>query len=296
MPSIRTIKKFEYRAPVSLNEALGILKENKDAKILAGGTDLLVQMKYGLCQPSLIVDVKNIQELNGISIKKNGLFIGSAVPLAMMLAFSSFPKEHKMLLQACSLIGSVQIRNRATMAGNICNAAPSADSAPPLLCLGAKVVARCAGGVRTIGIDSFFKDSGRTALDVDELVTDIEIPLPPERSAGCYLRHTTREEMDIAVVGVGSFITMAPDGKIEQARIALGAVAPTPLRAHGAEDILQGKGPTRKLIAEAAAKASEAAVPISDVRGSANYRRELVRVLTARTLEQACQELGYKIK
>jgi len=228
MPSIRSIHKFEYRAPASLKEALDILNTQKDTKVLAGGTDLLVQMKYGLCQPSLVIDVKNIPELNEINIGKNGLLhIGSAMPLSTMLAFNSFPGEFKILLHACSLIGSVQIRNRATMGGNICNAAPSADSAPPLLCMGAQIIAMCVRGSRTIKLDDFLKGPGKTALDTNELVTAIEIPLPAEHSAGYYMRHTTREEMDIAVVGVGSFLTLAQDGKIKQARIALGAAAPT---------------------------------------------------------------------
>jgi CO/xanthine dehydrogenase FAD-binding subunit len=296
MPSIRTINKFEYLAPLSLNEALVMLREAKDAKILAGGTDLLVQMKYGLCQPSLIIDVKNIPEPNAISAGKNGVYVGSAIPLSKMLASPLFPREFNMLTQACSLIGSVQVRNRATMAGNICNAAPSADSAPALLCLGAKVIAVCSRGSRTINVADFFKAPGETALNADELVIAIEIPLPSERSAGCYLRHTTREEMDIAVVGVGSFLTLTQDRKIKQARIALGAVAPTPLRAYEAEYMLTGKAPTQEIIDQVAAKTAEEAVPISDMRGSANYRCEMVKVLTRRTLERSLRELGVEIK
>jgi carbon-monoxide dehydrogenase medium subunit len=182
------------------------------------------------------------------------------------------------------------------MAGNICNAAPSADSAPPLLCLEAKIIAMCSGGSRTINVVDFFKAPGETALNADELVIAIKIPLPSQRSAGCYLRHTTREEMDIAVVGVGSFITLAQDEKIKQARIALGAVAPTPLRAYEAERMLIGKAPTQKIIEHAAVQAAEEAVPISDMRGSANYRREMVKVLTRRTLKESCRKMGVEIK
>jgi carbon-monoxide dehydrogenase medium subunit len=190
----------------------------------------------------------------------------------------------------------MQIKNRGTIGGNICNAAPSADSAPPLLCLGAKVVLASSRAFRSIALDNFFLAPGKNALAADELLVEIEIPTPPAQSAGCYLRHTTREEMDIAVAGVASFLTSAPEkGRLKSARIALGAVAPTPLRAHGAEAVLVNKTVTPALVERAAEQAVREAGPISDLRGSAEYRRELVRVLVRRTLKKACQEIGIEI-
>ena len=298
MTHIRSIGKFEYKAPDSLPELLKILEtETLGGKMLAGGTDLILQMKQGLVRPSVVVDVKKIPELNQIEwSEEEGLHIGAAVSFKRLLAFTESPKELGVLFQACSLIGSVQIKNRGTIGGNICNAAPSADSAPALLCLGASVVLASGKGARTIPLNDFFLGPGKTALADDELLVEIEVPAPPALSAGCYLRHTTREEMDIAVAGAASFLALAPHEKyVKTARIALGAVAPTPMRARGAEAILTGKTITREIIEEAAESAALEASPISDLRGSEGYRRELIRVLVRRTLIRISEELGLTI-
>jgi len=298
MSSFRSIGKFRYRAPNSLPEVLKILEtKERGAKVLAGGTDLILLMKQGLVCPSLVVDVKQVPELNRLEWSpKEGLRLGAAVPLSRLLAFNGLPKEFSILLQTCSLIGSTQIKNRGTIGGNICNAAPSADSAPPLLCLGTRAVVASSRGTRTMALDDFFLAPGKTALADDELLVEIDIPTPSVRSAGYYLRHTTREEMDIAVAGVASFLISGPQkGRLQSVRIALGAVAPKPLRAHGAEALLVGKTVTPALIARAAEQAVREVDPISDVRGSAEYRRELVRVLVRRTLKKACEELGIEV-
>jgi carbon-monoxide dehydrogenase medium subunit len=298
MPGFRSIKQCEYKAPDSLTEALKILEERtEDCKVLAGGTDLILQMKQGLVNPSLVMDVKQVPELNTLEWSKDkGLRIGAAVPLSRLLAFPGLPKAYDILFEACCLIGSTQIKNRGSIGGNICNAASSADSAPPLLCLGAKAVLRSNKGKRTIPLDEFFVGPGKTALGIDELLLEIEIPTPVSPSAGCYLRHTTREEMDIAVVGVGCFLTPSAQGdQIESARLALGAVAPTPVRVPGAERLLEGNELTEGRIEQAAETAAETADPISDLRASSEYRRELVRVLTRRVLIKAGEELGLKL-
>jgi carbon-monoxide dehydrogenase medium subunit len=298
MTHVRSIDKFEYRVPDSLPEVLKILeRETFAGKVLAGGTDLVLQMKQGLVRPSFVVDVKQVPELNKLEwSEQGGLAIGAAVPLSQLLAFTELPKEFGVLLEACALIGSMQIRNRGTIGGNLCNAAPSADSAPPLLCLGAKVVLASSKAFRTIPLDDFFLAPGKTALTADELLVEIKVPTPPARSAGCYMRHTTREEMDIAVVGVASFLTLSPQkGRPKKARIALGAVAPTPIRVHTAEAALVGKAVTKEMIEEAAENAAGEASPISDLRGSREYRREMVRVLVRRTLLSACERLGIEV-
>ena len=298
MTSIRSISRFEYRAPGSLDETLNILKTNgHGARILAGGTDLILQMKQGQVHPSLVVDVKKVPELNRLEWSEpGGLHVGAVVPLNKLVTFTAILERYNILAQACSLIGSQQIRNRGTIGGNICNAAPSADSVPALLCLGARAVLASSNGTRKIDLNDFFMAPGKTAIGDDELLVEIEVPTPPVLSAGCYLRHTTREEMDIAVVGVASLITLSlQDKTVKEARIALGAVAPTPVRAHNAEAFLVGKSVTPDIIEEAAEKAAVETSPISDLRGSAEYRHEIVKVLTRRTLRKACEELGLKV-
>jgi CO/xanthine dehydrogenase FAD-binding subunit len=298
MTSIRSIGKFEYKKPRSLRETLRILDiKGAGARILAGGTDLILQIKQGQVCPSLLVDVKNVRELNRLSWNESeGLRIGAAVPLGKVLTFAAISERYDILAQACSVIGSMQIRNRGTVGGNICNAAPSADSAPALLCLGARAIVASKNGTRKVNLGTFFKAPGKTCIGADELLVEIDIPTPPAHSAGCYMRHTTREEMDIAVVGVASFLTIAPRSKkLKEVRIALGAVAPTPLRVHGAEALLIGKPVTERTIEEVAEKAAEEAKPITDIRASAEYRRELVKVLTRRALQKSFEMLGVEI-
>jgi len=295
MTEFRSISPFKYEMPGSLAEALKILEEkSNNCKLLAGGTDLILQMKQQLTNPSLVVDVKRIPELNRLDwSREQGLHIGAAVPISKLLAFPGLPPEYEILQEACSLIGSTQIKNRGSVGGNICNAAPSADSAPALLCLEARAVLASNKGNRTVPLNGFFQGPGETALADDELLVEIEIPNPASPSAGCYLRHTTREEMDIAVAGVGCFLTLSPQKEeIQSARIALGAVAPTPIRVPSAEALLEGNSITKAIIEEVAEKAAETADPISDLRASSEYRSELVKVLTRRTLEKISKELG----
>ena len=285
---------FEYRSPESLDEALTLLRRRKKTKALAGGTDLVVQMKDLRVAPTALVDVKNIPELNRLEVTADGtLHVGAAVSLSRMLAFAPVKQKYTILYQACSLIGSMQIRSRATMGGNICNAAPSADSAPALICLGGKAVAASlAKGTRTLPVAEFFRGPGRCALEPNELLVELEIPSPPRHSGGCYLRHTTREEMDIAVVGVGVVLTRdgQPD-RYRDVKISLGAVAPTPIRVPEAESLLAGKTLDERLIGQAAEIAAGAASPISDVRASADYRRELIKVLVKRAIAGARQSI-----
>lgn len=296
--SVRSIGAFEYKKPRSLHNALRLLKKrNGIVRVLAGGTDLVLQIKQGQISPSLLLDVKDIPELKELKWNKDsGLHIGAAVPLNSLLEYPVVSKRFNIMIQACSVIGSTQIRNRGTVGGNICNAAPSADSPPALMCLDASATIASDKGTRQVNLNDFFTGPGKTCIKDNELLVAIEVPTPPTRSAGCYLRHTTREEMDIAVVGVGSFIILSPRTKIPaQVRIALGAVAPTPVRAYKAEALLVGKPLTEKMIETAADKAAEEARPISDIRASADYRRELVKVLTRRTLRKSCEILGIEI-
>jgi CO/xanthine dehydrogenase FAD-binding subunit len=281
---------FDYFAPLSLREALTIMdRQRENARALAGGTDLVIQLKDGRARPEAIVDVKSIPELTRLEWKEGrGLYIGAAVPLNKIAAFAPVKSKYPMLATACSLIGSLQLRNRATAGGNICNAAPSADSAPALMCLGARAIIAKKGAKKwAVPLEDFFKGPGKTCLESDEILVAIEVPKPLVGSSGCYMRHIPRNEMDIAVVGVGSFLVLNKAKVCKSARIALGAVAPTPIRATQSESILIGNPLTDELMEQAAAAAAEAASPISDLRGSADYRKALVKVLTLRTLKKA---------
>lgn len=289
------MRKFEYQAPAELDEALALIKQYKNkAKVLAGGTDLIVQMKIGQVRPQLIVDVKKIPELNRLEWDPDeGLHVGAAVPLSKLADYKPIKEKFNIFAQACSIIGSIQIRNRATIGGNICNAAPSADTPPPLICLDAKVIVASQSGIRTIPMVSFFKGPGETDLKSNEIFMEVQIPNPPDQSAGCYLRHTPRAEMDIAVVGVGAFLVLSPQEKqIQDARIALGAVAPTPVRAAKAEDFLRGKTPSNNIVEDAVELVTEEIKPISDLRGTEEYRAHLSKVLTQRTLSRVFEDLG----
>jgi carbon-monoxide dehydrogenase medium subunit len=201
-------------------------------------------------------------------------------------------KTYTALAEGGALVGSVQIRNLATVGGNLCNAAPSADLAPPLLALEAEAVIAGPAGKRQVPLADFFRGVRRTVLGPDELLVELVVPAPGRRSGGNYLRHTPRRELDIAVVGVASQVTLS-DGVCARARIALAAVAPTPVRALAAERALEGQPLTSEQIERAAALAVEAAQPISDQRGSAEFRRHLVRVLTRRTLTTAFARAGH---
>ncbi len=298
MTNTHSIGKFEYVKPDSLSEALDMLKSNgAQVRIMAGGTDLILQMKQGQITPAFVLDVKNIPELNRLEWNKDeGLHIGAALPLSKLLAYPGLSERFGIIAQACSVIGSMQIKNRGTVGGNVCNAAPSADSAPALLCMEAKALLASTAGTRSVDLTDFFIAPGKTGIRQNELLVEIEVPNPPDHSAGCYISHTLREEMDIAAAGVAAFLVLSPENReLEEARIALGAVAPTPIRAFNAEAELAGKPVTVSTIEAAAEKAAGDANPVSDLRASAEYRRELIRVLTRRTLQTSCEMLGIQI-
>jgi carbon-monoxide dehydrogenase medium subunit len=215
------------------------------------------------------------------------LTFGSAVTVGQIAANQRIQQDYTALAIGAGLIGSVQIRNMATVGGNLCNAAPSADTAPPLLVLGAQAVIASARGERKIPLETFSLGPGQTVLQPGELLKEIVVPKPPKGSGSFYLRHTPRARMDIAVVGAAAAITLDADGKIADARLALGAVAPVPMRAIKAEALLHGQRLTDELLREVGAAAAQEAQPIDDLRASAEYRRHLVSVLTQRALRGA---------
>lgn len=278
------MRPFNYLAPTRLDEALSLL--TPQAIPLAGGTDLFLRMERRQTQPDTVVDLKRIPGMDGVEAVDAGVRIGA---LALMETLADSPLlsgPYDALAQSARVVGSIQTRNRATVGGNLANASPAADTATPLMALGATVEAAHAGGTREIPVNELFLGPGRTALRAGEMLTAVRVPALPAR-AGSAFQRCVRTAMDIAVVNCAAFVRLDADGTVVEARIALGAVGPTPLRAPAAENRLEGRRFDVAAAEEAAECAAEDARPIDDVRASADYRREMVRVLTRRAVENA---------
>lgn len=279
-----------YEAPKSLEQALRLLAAaGEKGRVLAGGTDLLIQMRAGMRTPERLIDAKAIPELQVLSFSPHeGLRLGAAVPCYRIVEDPVLQQHYPGLVEAAGLIGSVQIKNRCTVGGNLCNGSPAADTTPALIALGAVCYVASPRGTRTVAVEDFVVSPGRTVLQPDELLVEIRIPVPPPHAADCYQRFIPRNEMDIAVVGVGAAVTL--NGNVcTAARIGLGAVAPTPLFAREASAALVGKPLDDAAIATAAELAQKIARPITDMRGTAEYRLHLVGVLTRRVLKVAVE-------
>jgi carbon-monoxide dehydrogenase medium subunit len=278
---------MEYFAPKSVSEALSLLaRYGEHAKVIAGGTDVMVDIKYKE-EPGCLVNIKRIPGIAGIRENGGSLLIG---PLATIrdIETSKIVRERLPLLwESCHQFASLQIRNTATIGGNICRASPSGETLAPLLALEAKARLAFLDGEKTEALSSFFHGPGKTSLGSKGILTEIEVPYPANGSRGVYLKHAVRGAMDIAMVGVAVLVTPdAAKNNIQDARIGLGAVAPTPIRAAKTEALLRGKPLTASLLKEAAALAASESSPISDQRSSAEYRRWIVAALVRRGLEQ----------
>ena len=243
-----------------------------------------------MIETSVVVDLKKIRALRGIKATRKGLRIGTVTLMEEIASSPLVQSRYGMIAKGAAAVGSIQTRNRATLGGNLCNASPAADTAPPLIALSAR--ARIAGSRRDreVPLEEFFIGPGKTCLQPNELLKEIFIPSPPGRSGSSFQR-CTRTAMDIALVNCAVFLSLVSKREIvADIRIALGAVAPTPVRAQPAEDVLKGKNPDKDAIEEAAERAVASVSPIDDVRSSASYRREMVRVLTRRAIEEALKE------
>lgn len=284
------MKDFTYLAPSTIGEALELLaRYRENAKVLAGGTDLMLLMQDGVFHPDYVISVRGIPELNTLAFDpERGLTLGAATTLRQIETSPLVRQYYPHLASAAGEIGSVQIRNLASAGGNICTATPSGDILPSLVSLEATARIASARGERRIPLESFFVGPRRTILEPDELLIDLQIPAPPARTSGAYIKLDTRPQMDLAMVGVASTVTLRPgDLVIDRVTICLGAVAPTPIRAREAEEILTGRVPTEDVLAAAGAAAARAARPISDVRASAEYRREQCDLMTRRAVRIA---------
>ena len=280
---------FDYHEPSSLDEALSLLGEHRErARVLAGGTDLFLRMRTGVLRPAVVLDLKRIAGLDGIrESEEGGLRIGALTPHGDVEAAEAVRVRYPALASAARWVAGVQIRNRGTVGGNLCNASPAADLATPLLAFGARVRVAGLGWDRELPLEAFFVGPGRTVLAPDEILTEIVLP-PPAPWTGSDFQRAIRAAVDIALVNVAATLTLEPgDGVCRDVRIALGAVAPTPMLALAVAAALRGQRLTPEAIAAAARAAAAEARPISDVRASAEYRRDQVEVLTTRALERA---------
>ncbi len=280
-----------YEAPRSVDETVALLQGGQGAvRILAGGTDLLAQMKVGAASPELLVDIKKIPELTRIESDGGGGFrIGAAVCGADLGANTPLRNAWPGVVEAARLIGSEQIQGRASLGGNLCNGSPAADSVPALIAAAATCTIAGPNGKREIAVEDVVTGPGSTSLEQAEFIIDFRLPPRPERAGDAYLRMIPRSEMDIAIVGVAVSLALDEDGICTQARVCLGAVAPTVLRVDGAAAVLVGSPVDDSALAAAGEAASAAATPIDDKRGTVAYRKRVAAVLTRRASKIALE-------
>lgn len=276
----------------SVDELLALFETSSyPVRLIAGGTDLLTRIEPDSAERVLVADIGDVDELAGLETTGEGLRIGAATKLADLQGSELLSGVLGVLAGAAARVGSPQIRNLATIGGNICNASPAADTVPPLLILDARAEMVSPRGLRTVPLDEFFVGPGQTVMNKNEFLAAVFIPTQPKGAVAVYMKQSPRRAMDLAVVGVGALL--AREGNGLQARIALGAVAPTPLRAVQAERLLEGAIELDgNVISQAAELAAQEVAPISDVRASAEYRREMVRALTERAVRQLAASLG----
>jgi carbon-monoxide dehydrogenase medium subunit len=282
--------RFEYCAPESLTEAIALLERyGTSARVISGGTDLLTALKERWERPAYVIGLNAIPGLSYITYDDEfGLKIGARTTVREVEISPIVRAKYPAIASSAATLASIQIRNLATVAGNICRASPSADMPPSLLVLGASVKLLGRAGERVVLLCDLFTGPGRTVLGADELLTEIRVPPVRPHSGASYIKHSPRRAMDLATIGIAAALTL-DEGRCAYAGIAMGAVAPTPQRARRAEAVFAGCEPSTALLEEASQIAASECSPIGDVRGSAGYRREMVRVLTRRALEQALE-------
>jgi carbon-monoxide dehydrogenase medium subunit len=286
---------MRYVAPTTIKEAAGLLAKAKgSAFVLAGGTDLLVRMKGGFVDPELVVDIKRIAALQSVTRTASGFRIGAAVPCAALGENAALKKAWPGVVEAANLIGSDQVQSRCTVAGNLCNASPAADSVPALVAAGAKAVIVGPKGRRTVPVEAVPAAPGKTTLKKGEIVEAIALPKPAPRSGDAYLRFIPRTEMDIAVVSAGVSLTLDTKGVVKTARVALGAVGPTVLLVPAAAEAIVGTTLTDAALAALAAACEAACRPIDDKRGTIEFRTDVAGVLARRAARIAYQRAGGK--
>jgi CO/xanthine dehydrogenase FAD-binding subunit len=284
------VRAISYASPTTVDEAVTLLAEYGDrARMLAGGTDLIVQVREHVRSQDVFIDAKRVPELVALSLGNDGsLTLGAAVPCHRIYSDDRIARTFPALTDAASIIGGIAIQGRASIGGNLCNSGPAGDSIPALIAHQVVCVIAGPGGTRQVPVEDFCVAPGRNVLGPGELLVSLRFPAPRDGTGSAYLRFIPREEMDIAVVGVGVSVVIERD-RIAAARVAIGAVAPTPLYVRDAGEALLGEVPGPAAYAKAAAAARDASRPISDMRGTPEHRRHLVGVLTTRALERAIE-------
>ncbi|MGD9742077.1 MAG: xanthine dehydrogenase family protein subunit M [Dongiaceae bacterium] len=281
---------MQYEAPATIDAAVGLLSKAQGlARVLAGGTDLLVQLKSGTLEPDLVIDIKRIPEMTTLVAENGGFRIGAAVPCAVLGENAAVRKLWPGVVEAANLIGSTQIQGRATVVGNLCNASPAADSVPAMMAADAIATVAGPNGKREVPVGDIATAPGKTSLAKGEIVTSVFLPSRPAHSGDAYLRFIPRTEMDIAVVGVGVSLTLGDDGVCKAARVALGAVAARALLAEDAAKAIVGTKLDEKALAKLAEAASAACRPIDDKRGTKEFRIKVAGVLARRAAEKALE-------
>jgi aerobic carbon-monoxide dehydrogenase medium subunit len=285
--------RFDFHAPETVAAACEILATHGDrANVIAGGTDLMVNMKKQIVAPAHLVSLARIEAMKGIAVTDDALEIGASVTVADLATADAVGTRIAALAGGARALGTPLIRNRATIGGNIGSARPAADLPPSLMVYGAEAVVTGPSGERSVALGDFFTGPGMTVLTPDEIITRFRIPAPPAGAGAGYLNLGVRKGQDCNIVNVASYLALAADGHISEARIVMGSVGPTPVRATTAETLLKGERPDDALFARAGKAAAGDCTPILDFRGSAEYRRDMVGVLTRRTLAMAVKEAG----
>lgn len=288
-----SLPRFEFAAPRSVAEACKLLDEaGEGGRLMAGGTDLLIKLGLGTTNASKLIGLRNIEGLDRLTFDRDeGLTIGAMALLSDIERHNAICEHYPAISEAALETATVQIRNMATLVGNICNASPCADNAQVPMALGADVALQSSAGKRRVPLDEFFTGPGQTVIKAGEMMTEVRVPPLPERTGAAYKNIGARSRVDITSVSVAAVVTLKGDS-IQEARLVLGGVAPTPLRVPKGEAILAGAKLTDTVLAEAAAAAEAACKPICDVRATADYRRRMVGVLTQRALRQAYERAG----
>ena len=285
---------MRYASPTTVAEAVDLLGSVPDARVYAGATDLIPQLRAGRPEPSVMVDLKRIERLCAIGRNGSTYTVGAAVPTADICAHEGLAAAFPGLVEASGLIGSDQIQSRSSWGGNLANASPAADTPPSLIVNEARAVIAGAGGERTVPVAEVVTGPGQTSMGPGEIIVEFELDEPPALTADAYLRLIPRTEMDIAVVGTAARMTLGSDGKVAAAAIALAAVAPTVVRVPAAEAALVGSEPSGEALAAVEAAAAAAADPIDDKRGTVAYRRQVAGVLARRAVSTAAERARNK--
>lgn len=283
---------MDYHRPDSLAEACSLLQAKEACHVLAGGTDLLVQMRSGLVKPAQIVDIKALPGITDVELDDQGLTLGAAAPAQSITERADIAAMYPGLVEAIDLIGSTQVQGRCSVGGNLCNASPAADSVPALIANGAVCNIVGSAGERQVPVEAFNAGPGQNCLAGDELLVSVFVPRPLANAADAYLRFIPRTEMDIAVVGAGVSLTLDQQGLCTLARVAIGAVAPTALLVPEAATALIGTTVDDAALDAMTVAVSAASNPISDKRGSADYRRKVVGVMARRAAMKALERIG----